>query len=182
MKTCAWTTFEILPLSTCTLCQHISCTSKAIQPIFEIFASVRRCSGLAFVWNVSGAQVFYFCKGKVKTLRIDNIWNFATFTLYTVKAKILYLQNYLPDFRNPCFSAKMLSVCIWVESLTCAGILLLQWQDENFAHRQHLKFYYTKSKFWGNARRETGEKLASLIFLRSYRACSHGNGRDRDVA
>ena len=101
MKTCAWTTFEILPLSTCTLCQHISCTSKAIQPIFEIFASVRRCSGLAFVWNVSGAQVFYFCKGKVKTLRIDNIWNFATFTLYTVKAKFLYLQNCLTDFRNP---------------------------------------------------------------------------------
>ena len=193
------------PLSTCSLCQQKSHISKSIQPIFEIFASARRCWGWAFGWkvsgarvfyfcngkaktlgieniwnfatfnlytvpakilylqwystdfrnlrlsledvegghlggNVSGAQVFYFCNGKVKTLRIDNIWNFADFNLYTVPAKILYLQKYSTDFRNLCLSSKMLRVGIWVESFRCAGILLLQWQGENFAHRQHLKF------------------------------------------
>ena len=37
-------------------------------------------------------------------------------------------------------SSKMLTVGIWVECFNCAGILLLQWQSDNFAHRQHLKF------------------------------------------
>ena len=136
----ASTTFEILPRSTCTLCKQKSYISKDIQPIFEIFASARRCSGWAFGWKVSGAQVFYFCNGKVKTCRIDNIWNFATFNLYTVPAKILYLQRYSIDFRNLCLSSKMLTMVIWVESFRGAGILLLQWQSENFAHRQYLKF------------------------------------------
>ena len=131
-KLCASTTFEILPLSTCTLCQQKSYTSKGIQPIFEIFAWARRCWGWAFGWKVSGAQVFYFCNANVKTLDIDNIWNFATFNFYTVPAKILYLQRYSTDFRNLRLSSKMLSVGIWVESFRCAGILLLQWQDENF--------------------------------------------------
>ena len=36
-------------------------------------------------------------------------------------------------------SSKMLMVGIWVECFNCAGILLLQWQSGNFAHRQHLK-------------------------------------------
>ena len=27
-----------------------------------------------------------------------------------------------------------------MESFRCAGVLLLQWQGENFGHRQHLKF------------------------------------------
>ena len=66
------------------------------------------------------------CNGNVKTLRIDNIWNFATFNMYTVRGKILYLQAYSTDFRNLCFSSKMLKVDIWVESFRCAGILLLQ--------------------------------------------------------
>ena len=139
-KLCASTTFEILPLSTGTLCQQKSYISKGIQPIFEIFASARRCWMWAFGWKVPGAQVFYFCNGKVKTLRIDNIWNFATFNMYTVPAKILYLRRYSTDFRNLCLSSKMLNVGIWVVSSGCAGILLLQWQGENFAHRQHLKF------------------------------------------
>ena len=203
-KLCAWTTFEILPLSTCRLWQQKSDISKGIQPIFEIFASARRCWGWKFVWNVlgsqvfyfwngkvkafridniwnlstfnlfpvpakilylqtlstdfrnlclsskmlrwtfgwkvSGAQVFYFCNGKVKILRIDNIWNFDTFNLYTVPARILYLQRYSTDFRNVRISSKIFRDGIWVESFRCAGILLLQWQSENFAHRQHLKF------------------------------------------
>ena len=42
-----------------------------------------------YKWEVSGAQVIYFCTGKVKTLRIDYILNFATFNLYTVRAKML---------------------------------------------------------------------------------------------
>ena len=36
-KLCIWTTFEILPLSTCTLCQQKSYISKGVQQIFEIF-------------------------------------------------------------------------------------------------------------------------------------------------
>ena len=103
-KHCASTTFEILPLSTCSLCHQKSYISKGIQPIFEIFASARRSWEGAFGWNFSGAQVFFFCNGKVKTLRIDNIWNFATFNLYSVPAKILYLQRYSTDFRILCLS------------------------------------------------------------------------------
>ena len=133
-KLCASTTFESLPISTCTLCQQKSCISKGIQPIFEIFASARRCWGWKFGWKVLGAQVFYFCNGKVKTLRIDNIWKFATFNLYTVQARILYLQRYSTDFRNLCLSSKMFRLGIWVESFKCAGSVLLQWQGENFAH------------------------------------------------
>ena len=29
-----------------------------------------------------------------------------------------------------------------MESFRCAGSLLLQWQSENFAHRQHSKFFH----------------------------------------
>ena len=139
-KLCTSTTFEILPLSTCTLCQQKPHILNAIQPIFEIFASARRCWVWAFVWEVSGAQVFYFCNGKVKILHIENIWNFATFNLYTMPAKTLYPQRYSTDFRNLSLTSKMLRVGIWVESFRCPGIFLLQWQGENFAHRQHLKF------------------------------------------
>ena len=42
-KRCTSTTFEILPLSTCTLCEQKSSISKDIQPIFEILRSARRC-------------------------------------------------------------------------------------------------------------------------------------------
>ena len=134
------TTFEILPLSTCTQCQQKSYISKGIQPIFEIFTSARRCWGWAFGRKVSGAQIYYFCNSKVKTLRIDNIWNFATFKLYTVPEKFLYLQRCSTDFRNLCFSSKMLRVGICVENFRCADMVLLQWQGENFAHLQHLKY------------------------------------------
>ena len=75
VKTFHMTTFEILPLSTCTLWQRKPNIFNGIQPIFEILASARRCWGWALGWEVSGAHVFYFCHGKVKTFRIDNIWN-----------------------------------------------------------------------------------------------------------
>ena len=82
-----------------------------------------------------------FCNGELGTLRIENIWNFDTFNLYTVPEKIPYLQRYWTDFRNLCLSSKMLSVGIWVETFQLHRcIKLLQWQGENFAHRQHLKF------------------------------------------
>ena len=139
-KLCASTTFEIMLFSTCRLCKQKSYISKGIQPIFEIFPSTRRCWGCAFGWKVSGAQVFYFCNGKVKTLRIDNIWSFATLNLYTVPAKILYLQWYSTDFWNLSLSSKMFREGICVVSFRCVGILLLQWQGENFARRQPLKF------------------------------------------
>ena len=139
-KLCIWTTFEILPLSTCTLWLQKSDITKGIQPIFEIVASARRCWGREVEGKGSSVQVFYFCDGKVTTSRIDNIWNFATFNMYTAPAKILYLQRYSTDFRNLCLSSKMLKVGIWVESFMSAGILLLQWQGENLAYRQHLKF------------------------------------------
>ena len=109
-----------------------------------MFASARRCWGWAFGWKGSGAKEFYFCNDKVKILPIDNIWKFATFNLYTTPAKILYLQRYSTDFRNLCLSSKILRVGIWVESLRCACILLLQWQDENFEYRQNLKVCHFK--------------------------------------
>ena len=87
-KLCTSSTFDILPLLTCTVCQQKSYISKGIESILENLGSARRCWGWAFEWKVSGAQVFCFCNGKVKTLRIENIWNFATFNLYTVPAKI----------------------------------------------------------------------------------------------
>ena len=139
-KLCACTPFEILPISTCTLCQQKSHISKCIQQIFEVFGSARRCWEGAFGWKVSGAQVFYFCNGKVKTLGIDNIWNFATFNLFNVPAKIPYLQKYSTDIRNLCLRSKMLTVGIWVGSFRFLGILLLQWKGEKFEHRQHLNF------------------------------------------
>ena len=76
----------------------------------------------------------------MKNVCIDNIWNFATFNLYNVPQKIIYLQSYSTDFRNLFLRSKLLRVAIWVERLRCAGILLLQWQGENLSYRQHLKF------------------------------------------
>ena len=55
-------------------------------------------------------------------------------------SKILYLPTYSTDFRNLCLRSNMLRLGTWVECFWCAGILLLQWQGENFAHGQHLKF------------------------------------------
>ena len=92
-KLCASTIFEILPLSTCILGQQKSYISKDTRPIFEIFASARRSWGWASGWKVSGAQVFYVCNCNGKTFRVNNIWNFATFNLYSVPLKILYFQK-----------------------------------------------------------------------------------------
>ena len=126
---------NILRLSTCTLCKQKSYISKGIQPIFEIFTSARRRWGWAFGWKVSGAPVFCFCNGMVKTLRIDNILNFATFNLYTVPAKMLYLQKYSTDFRNPCLNSKMLRV----------GIL-----GRKFQERRYFTFAMPTWKLWAS--------------------------------
>ena len=138
---CASTTFEILPLSICTLSQQKSYISKGVQPIFEIFASAR-------IEDVDGGHMFGKFHRCADTVLLQ--WqgeNFAhvqhlkypTFNLYTVAAKILYLQRYSTDFRNLNLSWKMLRVGISVESFKRADILLLQWQGENFAHWQHLE-------------------------------------------
>ena len=104
-KLCTLTTFEILPLSICTLCQQKSHISKGIQRIFEIIASARRYWGWAFRRKVSGAHLFY----KMGRLKLR-----ATFALSTwTPAKTLYLQRYSTDFRNHCVSSKMLRVDIW---------------------------------------------------------------------
>ena len=71
-KLCASTTFEILPLSSSTLCQEKSYITKGIQPILEIFASARRCGGWAFGWKAWIAQVFYFCHAR---------WKFCAFEI-----------------------------------------------------------------------------------------------------
>ena len=152
------TTFEILQFSTCILCQQKSYISKGAQPIFEVLASARRSWGWAFGRYVSSVQVFYLCNGKVKTLRVNNIWNFATFNLYTVPAKILYLQRYSNDFRNLCLSSKMLRVSIWVESFNCGGILRLQWQWEIFVHWKQLKFCHIQPVHF----------VAKILYLQRY--------------
>ena len=97
-KLCASTTFEILHFQTVQSASKNPISLKLFNRFSKSLPSTRRCWGWAFGWKVSDAQVFYFCNGKVKTLRIDNIWNFATFNLYTVPAKILYLQKYSTDF------------------------------------------------------------------------------------
>ena len=50
-------------------------------------------------------------------------FKFPTFNLYTVPAKLPYLQRYTTDFRKHCFSSKMLKVDIWVENFRCTGII-----------------------------------------------------------
>ena len=136
----ASTTFEIMLLSTCTLCKQKSYISKGIQPIFEIFASARRGWRWPFGWKVSGAHVFYFCNGEVRTLRIEKILNFGTFNLYTVQGQNHYLQRYSTDFRKLYLSSQMLTVAFWVEIFMCARVLLLQWQGENLRINNILNF------------------------------------------
>ena len=122
----------------------------------------------------------FLCNGKVKTLRIDNIWNFATFNLYTVPAKILYRQRYSYDFRNLCLCSKMLRVGIWMGSFRSTGILLLQWQGENFALRQHLRVCHiqrvhcgSKNPISPNAFNRFSKSLTQLEDVQ----CGHLNGK-----
>ena len=141
-KHCSSTRFEILPLSACTL---VPAKILYLQSYSTDFRNLCLSSKMLRVghlcWKVSGAQVFYLCNGKVKTLRIDNIWNFATFNLYTFASKNpVSPKVFQPIIRNLRLSSKMLRVGICVKSLRCAAILLLEWQRENFAQRQHLKF------------------------------------------
>ena len=138
-KVCALKTFEILPISTCTLCQENPISLKVFNRFSKSLPSSEMLRVGVWVESLRGAGTL-FCNSKVKTLRIDNIWKFATFNLYTVPAKILYLQRCSIDFRNLCLSSKMLRVGIWVESFRCAGISFLQCQGEKFAHGEHFKF------------------------------------------
>ena len=85
---------------------------------------------------------------KAKTLHIDNIWNFPLSTCTLWQLKYCISKGIQPIFEKLCFSSKMLRMGIWVESFRCAGILLLQWQGENFAHRQHLKFPLSTCTLW----------------------------------
>ena len=97
-KLCASTTFEILPLSNCTLSEQKSYISKGFQPIYEIFASARRCWRWAYVWKITGAQICYFCNGKVKTLRMYNIWNIPLSTCTLCQQKSYISKGIQPIF------------------------------------------------------------------------------------
>ena len=111
------------PLSTCTLYQQKPWISKVTKPIFENFASVRRCWRWAYEWKVAGAQVFYFsnhkvkskadiwvdifrCAGilllqwQVKSLHIDNIWNIPLSTCTLSQQKSYISKGIQPNFEN----------------------------------------------------------------------------------
>ena len=115
--------------------QPVHCARKksyifnGIPPIFEIFAPARRCWVWAFVcgsFRCAGVLLLQW-QGE-NFARIENIWNFATFNLYTVPAKTRYLKRYSTDFRNLWLSSKVLRVGIWAESFRCARVLLLKWE------------------------------------------------------
>ena len=206
-KLCASTTFEILPFSTCTLCQQKSYISKSIQPILKIFALSSKMLNVGNLGDMFQVRRYFtFAIARWKLCASTTFYIFPLSTMYTGPAKIQYLQRYSTDFRNLCIISKMLTVGIWVERFRCAGsftfamarwklcasttfgilplstctlsqakilylqrystdfrnlcisskmltvrpfglkvsgytgILLLQWQSEDVAHRQHLKF------------------------------------------
>ena len=97
-KLCASTTFEILPHSTCTMWQQEHYISKGIEPIFEIFASARRCSGWEFGWTVSGAQelTFAMARWKLCASKTFEILQLSTCTLCEQKF-------YIPKVIQPIF-------------------------------------------------------------------------------
>ena len=139
-KVCASTTFEIFAnLNLYTVLAKIIYIQKCSNDFRNLYLSSKMLRVGIWVEGFRCACTL-FCNSKGKTLRIDNIWNFPPFNFYTVPAKILYLPRCSTDFRNLCLSSTMLRVGIWVESFSCACILLLEWKGENFAHRQHLRF------------------------------------------
>ena len=89
-KLCASTTFAILLLSPCTLCQQKSNISKDIQPIFEISASARRYQGRAFWVESFRCANILLLQWQGETLRIDNfeILLLSTCTLCQQKSYI----------------------------------------------------------------------------------------------
>ena len=139
-KFSASTIFEILPLST-----RLHCASKNLylQRYSTDFRNLCLRSKMLrvgiWVGSVSCAGILVL-QWQAENVAHRHHLKFPTSNLFTVTAKILYLQRYSNDFRKLCFSSKMLKVGIWAECFSCADILLLQWQGENFAHRQHLKF------------------------------------------
>ena len=107
-------------------------SSKSIQPIFEIFASTRRCWGWAFWWESFRSVGIVLLQWQRENFEHRDYWKFCFFQPVHCASKNP-LQRYSTNFRNLCLSSKMLRVGIWAETFTCPGILLLQWQDENFA-------------------------------------------------
>ena len=99
-KLCASTTFEISHF------QPVHCASKnPISPkVFNRFSKTllqfEDVEGGHLGRKVSGAQVFYFCNGKVKTLRIDNIWNFPLSTCTLCQLKSYISKGIQPIFEN----------------------------------------------------------------------------------
>ena len=131
------------PLSTCTLSPaKIPYLQRYSTDFRKHWSSAPRCWRWTFGWKISGAQVLLFCNSERRKLCAST--TFVTFPLSTctlLHAKILYLQRYSTDYRKRCFSSKMVKVSIWVENFRCAGVLLLKWQGENYALRQHFKFH-----------------------------------------
>ena len=99
-KTLRMDTIWNFPLSTCTRYQQKPYISKFNRPIFENFASGRSCWRWAYGWKVSGAQLFYFCNDKVKSLHIDNIWNIPLSTCTLSQQKSYISKGIQPNFEN----------------------------------------------------------------------------------
>ena len=138
-KFCASTTFEISHF------QPVHCPSKnPISPkVFNRFP--KTLLQFEVVEGVHMGGKFQVRRYLTFAITSENFAHrqhlkFPTFNLHTVPAKILYLQRYSTEFRKLCFSSKLLKVGLWVKSCRCAGIILLQWPGENFAHGHHLKF------------------------------------------
>ena len=123
-KLCASTTFEI------SYFQPVHCAGKnPISP--KVFNRFSKRFFISKMLRVAIWVESFRCRGILllqwqgENFAHRQHLKFPTFNLYTVPAKILYLQRYSTDFRKLCFNSKMLRVGIWVESFRCAGILLL---------------------------------------------------------
>ena len=147
-KLCASTTFDILTLSTCTVCQQKSCISKGIQPIYEIFASARKCwrwafGEWAFGWKVcrcAGIFTFAMARWKLCASTTFEILPLSTCTLCQQKSYIS--KGIQPIFEIFASARRCRGWAFGWKVSSYTGILLLQWQGENFAHGQHLKFFH----------------------------------------
>ena len=110
-NSCASTTFESLPLSTCTLCQQKSYNSKCIEPIFEIFGSARRCSVCAFELEASGAQVFFFWQWQGENFAHRQYLNFCHIQpVHCASKNPISPKVFIPIFEIFSLNSKMFSV------------------------------------------------------------------------
>ena len=74
----------------------------------------------------SRAQTFCFCNSNVITFPTSRKFSNFNFSLYTVRAEMLYLQKYFSNFQKRSFSWNMRKVAIVVENFKCTDILLFQ--------------------------------------------------------